>query len=118
MLFNSIIFENILEWLWADYLLYDHFKQKFSGIVQKYGRKRLDLEKEILRKEAHLEEIRCRAKQWKGDTCKFYKMHEVTFLDIFRKKQMLQRIEMLERQQAEKKAQLESLRQTKIGFMN
>ena len=107
-----------LEWLWADYLLYDHFKQKFSGIVQKYGRKRLDLEKEILRKEAHLEEIRCRAKQWKGDTCIFYKMSEETFLDIFRKKQMLQRIEMLERQQAEKKAQLESLRQTKIGFMN
>jgi len=77
------------EWLWADYLMYDHFKQKFSGLIHKYGRKRLGLEKEILRKETHLEEIRCRSKQWKGDTCKFYKMYEETFLDIFKKKQML-----------------------------
>ena len=47
------------EWLWADYVLYDHFKEKFAKEIETFGRHRLEHEKEILK----------RAIDYKKETC-------------------------------------------------
>ena len=110
------MFSPFLEWLWADYLLYDHFKHVYDNLIFSYGRDRLDLEKDILRTEAHLTEIECRAKKYEGD-CNLYRISEIDFLDMFRKRQDAERMEILKRQEVEQKAKLKSLEQKRINFI-
>ena len=37
------------EWLWGDYLLYDHFKKKFEATINEFGRDKLEQEMRILK---------------------------------------------------------------------
>ena len=97
------------EWLWADYLLYDHFKEKFAKEIETFGRHRLEHEKEILKRAIDYKKEICieaevdnsllpkedrlfganvmgyKLKKDTGDeSCPYYTMKEVTFLDYLR----------------------------------
>ena len=39
----------IIEWLWADYMLYDYFKDHFLAKLDRFGKQRLENEKQVLR---------------------------------------------------------------------
>merc|ERR1712083_199130 len=40
----------IKDWLWQDYILYDHYKTQFMDRVKAFGRQELNVEKEMLQK--------------------------------------------------------------------
>ena len=106
--------------MWADYLLYDHFKQKFIKEKESYGLRQLDHEKEILRRATDRIKQRCiegavdnkrlpqkdrlygsdvmgyKLKENSGDSsCPYYTMKEVNFLDDVRAIQEQKSIEKL-----------------------
>ena len=97
------------EWLWADYVLYDHFKEKFAREIETFGRHRLEHEKEILKRAIDYKKEVCieaqvdnsllpkedrlfgsnvmgyKLKKDTGDeSCPYYTMKEVNFLDYLR----------------------------------
>ena len=51
--FNDVYRQNefcfILDWLWQDYILYNHYKTKFLKRVEVFGRVRMDIEKQKMR---------------------------------------------------------------------
>ena len=96
--------------------MYDHFKHIFINKIEAYGRENVELEKEILKKEAHLAEINCRSKK-PEKTCNYYKISEGEFLNELRKKQEAKRIGILERQKAEQIAKLKSLHHKHISLI-
>ena len=69
-----------------------------------------------MRTEAHLTEIECRAKKYEGD-CNLYRISEIDFLDMFRKRQDAERMEILKRQDDEQKVKLKLLEQKRINFI-
>ena len=46
-----------------------------------------------------------------------YRISEIDFLDMFRKRQDAERMEILKRQEVEQKAKLKSLEQKRINFI-
>ena len=115
-----MIYVYISEWLWADYLLYDHFKQKFIKERESYGLSQLNHEKEILKRATEHVKQRCieaqvdnnllpqkdrlygsnvmgyKLKENSGDSsCPYYTMKEVSFLDEVRKIQEQKSMDLL-----------------------
>jgi len=99
---------NILEkWMWADYMLYDHFKEKFQDEIIAFGSDKMDHELEILRHSNQEIQNECVAKQVSNEElnpedrlhghgvlgykinnenkdCVFMAMKEIKFLNILR----------------------------------
>ena len=116
----------ISEWLWADHLLYDHFKQKFAKKRKSYGLSKLSNEKEVLRRATENVKQRCiealvdnkllpqkdrlygynvmgyRLKKNSGDSsCPYYTMKEGSFLGELRRIQEQKSKEKLKRDKIE-----------------
>jgi len=85
---------NILKkWMWADYMLYDHFKEKFDQEIIAFGSDKMEHELEILRhsNQELKPEDRLHGHGVLGYTinsenkdCVFMAMKEVKFLNILR----------------------------------
>ena len=98
----------ISEWLWADYLLYEHFKNKFLKKREAFGLQNLENDKRILKEAIDRVEDRCikgkvennvlpkkdrifghnvmgyEVKMSSGKDCPYYTMGESHFVDIVR----------------------------------
>ena len=96
------------EWLWADYMLYDHFKEKFDQRMASYGRDRLDQEMRVLKSAIAIVRDNCiggqvpndnlsmedrlwgqnmmayKTKKDANSSCKYFTMRENSFLDELR----------------------------------
>merc|ERR1712223_496160 len=99
---------NILKkWMWADYMLYDHFKEKFEDEILAFGSEKMKHELEILRHSNQEIQNQCVAKQVSNEElnpedrlhghgvlgykinnenkdCVFMAMKEIKFLNILR----------------------------------
>ena len=73
-------------------------------MIDAYGRKRLDLEKEILRNETHLAKLSCLVTKNPEHTCDYYRMPEEQLLDILRRRQEDERSSILRRESAKRVA--------------
>ena len=102
------------EWLWADQMLYDFFREEFKRKIQLYGKDKMDLDIKQLRKlnakvksECVLEVVKNNTKKlledyvpWSKDVvafkinekdhpyCKFYGISEIHFIDHVRDTQL------------------------------
>ena len=109
----------ITDWLWADYLLYDHFKNKFMRERDTYGVKKLEHEKDILKRATDKVKERCidgkvdnnllskkdrlygrdvmgyRVKEGSGEDCPYYTMKEANFVEEVRAIQQKKSIKKL-----------------------
>ena len=98
----------ISEWLWADYLLYEHFKNKFLKKREAFGLQKLENDKRILKEAIDTVKDRCikgkvendvlpkkdriyghnvmgyKVKMSGGKDCPYYTMGEPAFINIVR----------------------------------
>ena len=73
-------FHFLIEWLWADYMLYDYFKDRFMTKLDIFGQQRLEYEKQVLRNLTDKKLKRCN--QNLGDIdCQYFRKGELKFLD-------------------------------------
>ena len=86
---------SFLEWLWADYQLYNHFKRIYLNKIKRYGRAKLELEKQILKNETHWAWIYCQSNT-PNESCKYYKVTEGYLLNIVRSRQKAERLNKLQ----------------------
>ena len=83
MLIYFILFS---EWLWADYMLYDYFKEQFLQRTTELGQEKLAYEKEVLRNVSESTLRRCK-KQKADRGCEYFNKGEISFLDEIREQQ-------------------------------
>jgi len=75
--------QNIREWLWADYMLYDYFKDRFMTKLDIFGQQRLEYEKQVLRIVTDKKLKRCNHNLGDID-CQYFRKGELKFLDELR----------------------------------
>ena len=85
----------IVEWLWADYMLYDYFKSRFKSKLEAFGQRRLELEKEILRNISDNTLLRCKQVPLEK-YCEYFNKGELKFLDELRETQRNRSLQLLE----------------------
>ena len=84
----------VLEWLWADYMLYNYFKDRFVTKLDKFGRQRLEYEKEVLRNLSESTLHRCKQKPV-ANFCQYFNKGEIEFLDELRENQRNKSLKLL-----------------------
>ena len=87
----------VLDWLWQDYILYNHYKTQFMDRVKAFGRQELDVEKERLQTVSleAMNECSSSRKKSSGYFCDYYKKGELNFLDEVREIQRNKSLEIL-----------------------
>ena len=94
-----IVFLNILlsyysDWLWADYMLYDYFKERFLQKIESFGQQEMIYEKEMLRSVS--EKVLNSCKKYNLDpVCEYIHKGEVNFLDVIRDAQTNKSLQIL-----------------------
>ena len=83
------------DWLWADYILYDYFKEKFMKKIEIFGTQKLKLEKQMLRNKSEETMKRCKENNLDKD-CNYLRKGEKAFLDEVREKQTIKSLQILE----------------------
>ena len=73
----------ILEWLWADYMLYDYFKSRFETKLKEFGKQRMVMEKAVLRNLSDNTLGRCDQEPLEK-YCEYFIKSEMDFLDEIR----------------------------------
>ena len=73
----------VIEWLWADYLLYDYFKDRFMTKLDILGQQRLEDEKQVLRNVTGITFKRCN-ENYADNFCQYFRKGELNFLDELR----------------------------------
>ena len=73
----------IIEWLWADYMLYDYFKDRFMTKLDILGKQRLENEKQKLRTLTDTTIKRCN-ENTADNFCQYFRKGELKFLDELR----------------------------------
>ena len=73
----------VIEWLWADYLLYDYFKDRFMTKLDILGQQRLEDEKQVLRNVTEITFKRCN-ENYADNFCQYFRKGELNFLDELR----------------------------------
>ena len=87
------------EWLWADYMLYHHFKEQFTRKITDFGRHKALLKKEIIENVTEHRLNECRKKNpytYNLYACNLYNEDELVFLDRVRRIQSIRSINKLE----------------------
>ena len=93
----------ILEWLSADYVLYNYFKKKFVNQIETYGRSRLEYEKNVLKRITNRTITQCNLnlsspKNYNSGinkSCKYYTKGVIALLKEAKKKQTKKSLEKL-----------------------
>ena len=106
-----IPFSYILEWLSADYVLYNHFKKKFLNQIEIYGHSRLEYEKNVLKRMANRTISQCKLKLSSpnhyhsgiSNSCKYYTKGVVALLSEAKRKQNMKSLEKLKEENEERK---------------
>ena len=75
---------HFLEWLWADYMLYNYFKDRFVRKLDELGRQRLEYEKEVLRNLSDITLNMCKQEPSADSFCQYFSKGEIKFLDELR----------------------------------
>ena len=88
------IFFYFLEWLWADYMLYNYFKDRFVRKLDELGRQRLEYEKEVLRNLSDGTLHRCKQEPV-ANFCQYFNKGEIKFLDELRENQRNKSLKLL-----------------------
>ena len=84
----------ILEWLWADYMLYDYFKSRFLSKLEEFGQQRMELEKEFLRNVSDNTFMKCKQEPQEM-YCEYFIKSEMEFLDEIRENQRARSLQVL-----------------------
>ena len=100
---NVLFFSYILEWLSADYVLYNYLKKKFLNQIETYGRSRLEYEKNVLNRMANRTITQCQLtlsspKNYHSGiskSCKYYQKSVTGLLKEAKKKQKKKSLEKL-----------------------
>ena len=84
----------ITEWLWADYMLYDYFKDRFMTKLDRFGKQRLENEKQVLRTITDTTIKRCN-ENIADNFCQCFRKGELKFLDELRDLQTNKSLKLL-----------------------
>ena len=84
----------ITEWLWADYMLYDYFKDRFMTKLDRFGKQRLENEKQVLRTITDTTIKRCN-ENIADNFCQYFRKGELKFLDELRDLQTNKSLKLL-----------------------
>ena len=84
----------ITEWLWADYMLYDYFKDRFMKKLDVFGKLRLENEKQVLRTITDTTIKRCN-ENIADNFCQYFRKGELKFLDELRDLQTNKSLKLL-----------------------
>ena len=84
----------ITEWLWADYMLYDYFKDRFMTKLDVFGKLRLENEKQVLRTITDTTIKRCN-ENIADNFCQYFRKGELKFLDELRDLQTSKSLKLL-----------------------
>ena len=84
----------IIEWLWADYMLYDYFKDRFMTKLDILGKQRLENEKQNLRTLTDTTIKRCN-ENTADNFCQYFRKGELKFLDELRDLQTNKSLKLL-----------------------
>ena len=92
-LFNDVYRQNdfffILDWLWQDYILYNHYKTKLLKKVEAFGRVEMDKEKQMMRNVLSRAISQCKVVQNVSTKnirhfCNYYRKDEFLMIDEVR----------------------------------
>ena len=89
-----------LDWLWQDYVLYNHYQTQFKKKVKSFGRKKMDIEKEKMRSVLSKAISQCGQleKNTPHDTnnfCNNYEKDEIIMIDEVRNAQRIKSLEII-----------------------
>ena len=84
----------ITEWLWADYMLYDYFKDRFMKKLDVFGKQRLENQKQVLRTITDTTIKRCN-ENIADNFCQYFRKGELKFLDELRDLQTSKSLKLL-----------------------
>ena len=87
-------FHFLIEWLWADYMLYDYFKDRFMTKLDILGKQRLENEKQKLRTLTDTTIKRC-YENTADNFCQYFRKGELKFLDELRDLQTNKSLKLL-----------------------
>ena len=85
----------ILEWLWADYMLYDYFKTRFKSKLEAFGQQRMEEQKTILRDITDSTLVGCKEESFKN-VCKYINKYENPFLKKLQQIQKQKSLKLLQ----------------------
>ena len=89
-----MIFSHFLEWLWGDYMLYNHFKGEFLKKREAFGLERLKSERELLKNATEQTLKRCAGSK-KDNFCQYLRLPEMKFLAKIKERQSEKSIQIL-----------------------
>ena len=128
----------ISEWLWADYLVYDHFKKIFLKKIKEFGHQKLRQEKHVLSQEIDTVRKRCiqgqienkllakkdklyghdvmgfKLKENRDEDCPYYTMKATTFQNHVRG---IQEKKSIEKMRDDKRSNTRSSKSTPKNFI-